>query len=170
MAEKATGRGSAATPGTPATVALTRAGIDHTLHPYVHDPAETGLGLEAVARLGVSPDRIFKTLVVDTGSGLAVAVVPVSAQVDLKALAGALGVVLTGGSGVKRQFAQFPGIARAAGCAIPGKVAFSGWVDRWEPRPRVRRSGLNGGWCRVRAPAALLPRDQRAGLLGVGAE
>ena len=35
---------------------------------------------------------MFKTLVVDTGAGLAVAVVPVSGQLDLKAMATALGV------------------------------------------------------------------------------
>lgn len=92
MAKKDPGRSSGATGGTPATVALTRAGIDHTLHPYDHDPAETGFGVEAAARLGVSPDRIFKTLVIDTGSALAVAVVPVSSRLDLKAMAGALGV------------------------------------------------------------------------------
>jgi Cys-tRNA(Pro)/Cys-tRNA(Cys) deacylase len=35
---------------------------------------------------------VFKTLLVDTGSGLAVGVVPVDRQLDLKAVAAALGV------------------------------------------------------------------------------
>ena len=85
------GRGSA-TGSTPATAALATAGVDHTVHPYDHDPAQTGFGLEAAAKLGVDPERICKTLVVDTGDRLAVAVVPVSGQLDLKAMAAALGV------------------------------------------------------------------------------
>lgn len=81
--------------GTPATVALEAAGIAHTLHPYDHDPANRHYGEEAAAALGVDPLQIFKTLVVDTGGprpGLAVAVVPVAGQLDLKAMAAALGV------------------------------------------------------------------------------
>ena len=42
--------------------------------------------------LGLPAEQMFKTLVVDTGAGLAVAVVPVSGQLDLKAMATALGV------------------------------------------------------------------------------
>lgn len=78
--------------GTPATTALDRAGIPYQLHPYEHADAETHFGDEAAAKLGVDPAVIFKTLVVDTGSGLAVAVVPVAGQLDLKAMAGALSV------------------------------------------------------------------------------
>lgn len=77
--------------GTPATVALTRAGVPFTLHPYAHDDAERHFGDEAVAALGVDPARIFKTLVADLGGELVVAVVPVAAHLDLKALAAALG-------------------------------------------------------------------------------
>ena len=78
--------------GTPALVVLARSGVRHLVHPYDHDPAAPAYGPEAASALGVEPGRVFKTLVVDTGSGLAVAVVPVSAQLDLKATAGALGV------------------------------------------------------------------------------
>ena len=39
--------------GTPATVALTRAGIDFTLHPYEHHDDATGFGDEAAEALGV---------------------------------------------------------------------------------------------------------------------
>lgn len=63
----------------------------HTIHVYHHDPRATSFGLEAAAALGVPAERVYKTLVVDTGDGLAVAVVPVSRSLDLKALAAALG-------------------------------------------------------------------------------
>ncbi|TDE95857.1 Cys-tRNA(Pro) deacylase [Occultella glacieicola] len=87
---------AAAGPGTPATTALTHAGVAYTTHPYTHDPASgLGYGLEAAAALGVPPEAVFKTLVVHVdglrGSGLAVGVVPVSASLDLKAIARALG-------------------------------------------------------------------------------
>ena len=76
--------------GTPATVALTRAGIAFTLHPYEHDPRAASYGLEAADALGVEPDRVFKTLMASADGRLVVAVVPVSGQLDLKALARAL--------------------------------------------------------------------------------
>ena len=76
---------------TPATVALTRAGLPFRTHTYAHDPSAASYGDEAARATGVEPERIFKTLLVDTGSGLAVGVVPVSGSLDLKALATALG-------------------------------------------------------------------------------
>ena len=77
--------------GTPATVALTRAGIEFTLHEYAHDPRASSYGLEAAEALGLDPTRVFKTLMASVDGALAVAVVPVSGQLDLKALARALG-------------------------------------------------------------------------------
>ena len=77
--------------GTPATVALTRAGIRWTPHAYDHDPAAASYGLEAAAALGVQPERVFKTLVASVDGRLTVAVVPVTGQLDLKALATATG-------------------------------------------------------------------------------
>ncbi|WP_055599130.1 Cys-tRNA(Pro) deacylase [Streptomyces aureus] len=77
--------------GTPATVALTEAGTPFTLHAYEHDPASPSYGEEAAEALGVSPDRVFKTLVADVDGELTVAVVPVAGQLDLKALASAVG-------------------------------------------------------------------------------
>ncbi|WP_137989951.1 Cys-tRNA(Pro) deacylase [Streptomyces vilmorinianum] len=77
--------------GTPATVALTTSGTPFTLHAYEHDPASPSYGEEAAEALGVSPDRVFKTLVADVDGELTVAVVPVAGQLDLKALASAVG-------------------------------------------------------------------------------
>lgn len=77
--------------GTPATTALTRAGVEFGVHPYDHDPAAASYGLEAAEALGVAPAQVFKTLLVDSGTGLAVGIVPVDRQLDLKAVAAALG-------------------------------------------------------------------------------
>ncbi|MFH9607874.1 Cys-tRNA(Pro) deacylase [Streptomyces sp. NPDC017448] len=77
--------------GTPATVALTAAGTPFTVHSYEHDPASPSYGEEAAEALGVSPDRVFKTLVAEVDGELAVAVVPVAGSLDLKALASAVG-------------------------------------------------------------------------------
>lgn len=77
--------------GTPASTALTAAGIPFTLHPYEHDPAAPSYGLEAAEALGVAPDRVFKTLLADTELGIVVGVVPVTGMLDLKALAAAVG-------------------------------------------------------------------------------
>jgi Cys-tRNA(Pro)/Cys-tRNA(Cys) deacylase len=68
------------------------AGVAFSEHTYAHDPSAPSFGLEAAAALGLSPDVVLKTLLVDTGSGLAVGIVPVGAQLDLKAMAAALGV------------------------------------------------------------------------------
>ena len=72
-------------------MALTAAGVAFTQHTYEHDPAARSFGLEAAEVLGLPPEQVFKTLLVDTGAGLAVAVVPVAGQLDLKAMAAALG-------------------------------------------------------------------------------
>jgi Cys-tRNA(Pro)/Cys-tRNA(Cys) deacylase len=78
--------------GTPATTALTRLGIAFGEHAYQHDPGAASYGLEAAEALGVPPAQVFKTLVVQGDRGLAVGVVPVDRQLDLKALAAALGL------------------------------------------------------------------------------
>ncbi len=87
MAGKPTG-------GTPATDALTAAGIAFTLHSYTHHDDSRDFGAEAARELGVDELQIFKTLVVDVGLGrppLAVGIVPVAGQLDLKAIAAAVG-------------------------------------------------------------------------------
>lgn len=77
--------------GTPATVALTSAEVAFTVHSYEHDPAHPSYGEEAAEAMGVSPERVFKTLVADVDGELTVAVVPVAGSLDLKALAAAVG-------------------------------------------------------------------------------
>ena len=77
--------------GTPATVALTAAGVAYTVHAYEHDPSHPSYGEEAAEAMNVSPDRVFKTLVAEVDGELTVAVVPVAGSLDLKALAAAVG-------------------------------------------------------------------------------
>jgi Cys-tRNA(Pro)/Cys-tRNA(Cys) deacylase len=76
---------------TPAVVAAERARIAFELLSYEHDPAAESYGLEAAQALGLDPAHVFKTLVAQTDAGkLAVALVPVAATLDLKAMAHAL--------------------------------------------------------------------------------
>ncbi len=80
---------------TPAIKAAQAAGIQVTPHAYRHDPGNASYGLEAASALGLDPARVFKTLLVtQAGDGrrLAVAVVPVTGQLDLKAMAAACAV------------------------------------------------------------------------------
>ena len=81
--------GSAA--GTPATVALTRAGIEFTVHAYDHDPRATSFGEEAAAALGLTTVEVFKTLLAMVDGEPVVGIVPVVGALDLKALASAAG-------------------------------------------------------------------------------
>jgi Cys-tRNA(Pro)/Cys-tRNA(Cys) deacylase len=77
--------------GTPATAALSAAGVPFVLHPYAHDPSAASYGAEAAEALGIDPGRVFKTLMVEVEGKLAVGIVPVSGTLDLKAFAAALG-------------------------------------------------------------------------------
>lgn len=81
--------------GTPATQAASAGGVAFTVHSYDHDPGVASFGVEAADRLGVSPKRVGKTLVASVTrarrSELVVGVVPVDGQLDLKALAAAVG-------------------------------------------------------------------------------
>ena len=71
---------------TPAIKAAERAGISFALHEYAHDDHARSFGDEAVEKLGWDAERVFKTLVVSVDGALHIACVPVSAQLDLKAL------------------------------------------------------------------------------------
>ncbi len=84
-------RGAPGSGGTPATAQLSAAAIPFTEHHYTHDPRAASYGLEAAEALGVDPEVVFKTLLVQADASLGVVVVPVDRQVDLKAAAAALG-------------------------------------------------------------------------------
>jgi Cys-tRNA(Pro)/Cys-tRNA(Cys) deacylase len=99
--------------GTPATAVLAKQQVAHTLHTYDHDPKHESYGLEAAEALGVEPARVFKTLVADVDGKLTVGVVPVTGQLDLKALAAAAG-------GKRAKMAEAAAAQRATGYVLGG--------------------------------------------------
>jgi len=103
----------AASAGTPATVALTKANATFSTHSYDHDPAHGNFGTEAAEAMGVPPERVFKTLLADVDGKLTVAVVPVSGSLDLKALASAVG-------GKKAAMADAAAAERSTGYVLGG--------------------------------------------------
>jgi Cys-tRNA(Pro)/Cys-tRNA(Cys) deacylase len=102
---------------TPAVTLAQKAGIAFTLHRYDHDPDAPSFGTEAAEKLNLPAERVFKTLIASmTMAGretLAVAVVPVSGQLDLKRLAAALG-------GKKAAMADVAEAQRATGYLVGG--------------------------------------------------
>ena len=77
---------------TPAINTAKRAKVVFTIHEYDHDVAASSFGLEAVEKLGVAADQVFKTLVVTLDAKqLAVGIVPVNSQLGLKQIAKAAG-------------------------------------------------------------------------------
>ena len=107
------------TQGTRATEVARRAGIAFELHEYAHDARSTlheggrGYALEAVEALGLDPARVYKTIVVSVDGRLGLAVVPASADVELKATANALG-------GRKAAIAPAADAERATGYVLGG--------------------------------------------------
>ncbi|HET6288682.1 MAG TPA: Cys-tRNA(Pro) deacylase [Amycolatopsis sp.] len=99
--------------GTPATALLAKQKVAHVLHAYDHDPRAESYGLEAVEALGLDPARVFKTLVAEVDGKLTVGVVPVTGQLDLKALAAAAG-------GKKAKMADPAAAQRATGYVLGG--------------------------------------------------
>ena len=100
--------------GTTATIALERAGITFTVHEYAHDPRHESYGRQACQALGISPERVFKTLIAEVDGTLVTGVVPVTCQLDLKALAAAVG-------GKKGAMAPVPAAERATGYVWPAE-------------------------------------------------
>lgn len=99
--------------GTPATALLSRQKVAFTLHPYEHDPRNQAFGEEAAAAIGVSAERIFKTLIATVEGKLVCGVVPVAGHLNLKALAAAVGAK-------KAEMADPAAAERATGYVVGG--------------------------------------------------
>ncbi|MDO5669458.1 MAG: aminoacyl-tRNA deacylase [Corynebacterium sp.] len=98
---------------TPAVRLLIDATVPHQLHTF--DPGTSHFGDHAAAALAVDPGLILKTLIVDTGRGLATCCVPVPATLSLKKAAAALGV--------KSVSMADPGKAQRATGYVPGGIS-----------------------------------------------
>jgi len=92
---------------------LRAAGVPFEIHAYVHDPRAKSFGLEAAEALGVAAERVFKTLLVDVDGELCVGIVPVTTELDLKAVAAALG-------GKRARMAEAAAAQRATGYVLGG--------------------------------------------------
>jgi Cys-tRNA(Pro)/Cys-tRNA(Cys) deacylase len=103
-----------AVPATPATAALTVAGLWWRGHTYQHNPASASYGLEAACALGVDVAAVYKTLIAQVeGVGLVVGIVPVALLLDLKALAQA-------SRGKRAEMATPPTAERSSGYVVGG--------------------------------------------------
>ena len=75
---------------TPATLALRKLGIAFKLHTYVYDSSAEHIGMQAAEALGIDPDRMLKTLMVEVDGSPVCVVVPANCEVSMKKLAAAL--------------------------------------------------------------------------------
>ena len=78
---------------TPAISELEDAGFEYERLHYDHDPSVGSYGGEAVSKLGVNEEAVFKTLMPELNTGeFVVCLIPVSSSLNLKAVAKAAGV------------------------------------------------------------------------------
>jgi Cys-tRNA(Pro)/Cys-tRNA(Cys) deacylase len=99
--------------GTRATQELSAKGIAYSVHSYAHQSAVGSYGAEAAAALHLPPEQVFKTLIASVDGDLTVAVVPVSSQLNLKALAAAV-------AGKRVEMAEPAAAERATGYVTGG--------------------------------------------------
>ncbi|MCG5217464.1 DUF4145 domain-containing protein [Streptosporangium soli] len=76
---------------TPAMKTLRKSGIRFTPHRYAHDPASVRSRRDIADELGVAPLRVLKAVIVRVDDRAVVAVLPVRHDVDVTALAKAVG-------------------------------------------------------------------------------
>jgi Cys-tRNA(Pro)/Cys-tRNA(Cys) deacylase len=75
--------------GTPATLALEKAGVAFKLHEYDYDPNAARIGMQAAEALGIEPARLLKTLMAKAGNDMVCVLAPSDREVNLKKLAAA---------------------------------------------------------------------------------
>ena len=77
--------------GTPATLALEKAGIGFSVVTYTYDPDADRIGMQAAEAMGVEPGMVLKTLMAEVDGRPVCVVVPSDREVSMKRLAAALG-------------------------------------------------------------------------------
>ena len=102
---------------TPATRALTSAGIAFTIHTYDYDPDAESIGLQAAAALGEDPARVLKTLTALVDGKPVCVIVPSDQEVSMKKLA-------AGVSGKSAQMMKPPEAERVTGYKVGGISPF----------------------------------------------
>ena len=126
---------------TPALAALIAAGVPHEVVKFGHDPRQHSFGVEAVHALttagGIAAGQIYKTLIIAVPDGFAVAILPASSKLSLKAAAAALGVT-------KASMAEPAAAQRATGYVVGAVSPFG----QRAPLPTVVDSGALA-WDRV---------------------
>lgn len=140
---------------TPAVRAVIQAGVPHQVLEYHHAPSAQAYGLEAAEALGLDPATVFKTLLAMVDGRPQVALVPVSAQLHLKALARAAG-------GKKAEMARPEDAQRLTGYVVGGisplgqKRRLATWIDKSaETLPQIHVSAGRRGLELALTPADL---------------
>ena len=99
---------------TPAINTAKQNNVIYKVHEYLHVSTNESYGEEAAKKLGISADRVFKTLVVCIDNKtLAVAVLPVSSMLSMKLIAKAY-------SAKKATMADKADVERATGYVLGG--------------------------------------------------
>jgi Cys-tRNA(Pro)/Cys-tRNA(Cys) deacylase len=145
---------------TPALAALAKAGVPHEVVKFEHDPRESSFGVEAVdalTRAGtIAPEQIYKTLVIAAPGGLAVAVLPASARLSLKAAANALGLAraaMAEPAAAERATGYVVGAISPFGQRKPLPMVLDTGALAWE---RIYCSAGRRGWDVAIAPGDLI--------------
>ncbi|AHY48943.1 Cys-tRNA(Pro) deacylase [Bradyrhizobium japonicum] len=117
---------------TPATRALTAAGVSFTVHTYDYDPDAESIGLQAASALGEDPARVLKTLMALVDGKPICVVVPSDQEVSMKKLA-------TAASGKSAQMMKPPEAERVTGYKVGGISPFG---QRKPVRTVIEQSAL----------------------------
>ncbi|MCV7379131.1 Cys-tRNA(Pro) deacylase [Mycobacterium alsense] len=150
---------SAARAATPGIAALVKAGVPHEIVTFDRGSGEHSFGAEAVRALaekGVAAERIYKTLVIAVPGGLAVAIVPASARLSLRAAAAALGFSRAGmaePAAAQRATGYVVGAISPFGQRKPLPTVVDAGALAWE---RIYCSAGRRGWDVAVAPHDLI--------------
>ncbi len=103
--------------GTPATMALEKAGVRFAVATYDYDPDADRIGMQAAEAMGVAPGIVLKTLMAEVDGKPVCVVVPSDREVSMKRLAAAFG-------GKSAQMMKPPDAERITGYRVGGISPF----------------------------------------------